>query len=188
MKTASRSGSLHAPWRSTTLALAIITAAGTGSQITNALAQAAEPAEPTLSTANGDSFPGDIGPHHRVHGWTTLERDAEGVEQEVPHRVVEIASGMHYWTGEAFAPSDARFEVTPEAFAAERMGHKVWLRGNLNVASGVAVVTPDGQILRSTPVAIGLYDAASGQSTIIGAIQDCEGVQVSETEVVYENA
>ena len=85
-------------------------------------------------------------------------------------------------------PSDARFEVTPEAFAAERIPHKVWLRGILNVAGAVTMVTPDGQLLCSTPAAIGLYDAASGQSAIIGAIQDCEGVQVSDTEVVYENA
>ena len=58
-----------------------------------------EAPEPTLSTAQGDSFPGDIGPHHRVHAWTTTERDAAGQVREVLHRVVEIASGMHYWDG-----------------------------------------------------------------------------------------
>jgi hypothetical protein len=68
------------------------------------------------------------------------------------------------------------------------MPHKVWLRGNLNVVGSVTVVSPSGEILRSTPVAIALYDAASGNSTVIGTIQDCEGVQVSDTEVVFENA
>ncbi len=134
------------------------------------------------------SFPGEIGMHHRVHAWTETRRDAAGHAQEVPHRVVEIANGMNYWDGGAWVPSDPRFEVTPDAFAAVRTSHRVWLRGNLNEEGAVTVMTPDGQVLRSTPVAIGLYDAASGESAIVGEIQDCEGVQVSDTEVCYENA
>jgi hypothetical protein len=68
------------------------------------------------------------------------------------------------------------------------MPHKVWLRGNLNVVGSVTVVSPSGEILRSTPVAIALYNAANGESTVIGTIRDCEVVQVSDTEVVFENA
>jgi hypothetical protein len=145
---------------------------------------AQETPEPTLATARDDSYPGETGMHHRVHAWTTT--DAAG--RQVPHRVVSIATGKHFWDGQAWSPSDARFEVTPEAFAAERMPHKVWLRGNLNVVGSVTVVSPSGEILRSTPVAIALYNAANGESTVIGTIRDCEGVQVSDTEVVFENA
>jgi hypothetical protein len=143
-----------------------------------------------------DAFAGPIGPHHRRLGEAaamTRSGGTQGQRALAAARgegggVVEIATGMNYWDGQAYVPSDARFEVTPEAFAAERVGHKVWLRANLNVAGAVTMVTPDGQLLRSTPVALGLYDAASGRSAIIGTIQDCEGVQVSDTEVVYENA
>jgi hypothetical protein len=47
---------------------------------------------------------------------------------------------------------------------------------------------PDGIVLHSTPVGIGLYDAASGQSAILAGITDCSGVLVSSNQVVYENA
>ena len=63
------------------------------------------PAQETLepagrrAVAGNDVFAGEIGPHHRVLTWTTTERDAAGQVREVPHRVVEIASGMHYWDG-----------------------------------------------------------------------------------------
>jgi len=102
--------------------------------------------------------------------------------------VVEIASGMNYFDGQNWVPSDASFDVTPDAFVARRVQHKVRLEANLNRSGAVTVTTPDGIVLRFTPVGIGLYDAASGQSAIIAAIKDCSGALVSSNQVVYENA
>jgi hypothetical protein len=102
--------------------------------------------------------------------------------------VVEMATGMNYWDGRQWVPSDPSFEVTPDAFVAERLQYKVQLNGSLNRVGAVTVTTRDGMTLRSTPVGIGLYDAASGRSAVIGAITDCAGVLVSSNQVVYENA
>jgi hypothetical protein len=68
------------------------------------------------------------------------------------------------------------------------MQHKVGLNANLNVPGAVTVTTRDGITLHSTPVGIGLYDAASGQSAIIARVQDCSGVLLNDNWVVYEDA
>ena len=48
----------------------------------------------------------------------------------------------------------------------------------------VTVTTPDGILVQSTPVAIALYDSASGKRAIIGSITNCSGVLVSSNTVV----
>ncbi len=52
----------------------------------------------------------------------------------------------------------------------------------------VIITTPEGQVLRTTPVAIGLYDAESGRSRILAGMKKCPGVLVSSNCVVYEDA
>ena len=129
----------------------------------------------------------DIGPHQRV--WQSAASNLPGGRRSAPGRqVVEITTGMNYWDGQQWAASDPSFEVAAEGFVATRLQHKVHLNANLNMVGAVSVTTPDGITLRSTPVGIGLYDAATGRSAVIGAIQDCAGVLVSSNQVVYENA
>jgi hypothetical protein len=43
-------------------------------------------------------------------------------------------------------------------------------------------------VLNSTPIAIGLYDAASGQTIILAGITNCTGVLVSSNKVLYQDA
>ena len=108
-------------------------------------------------------------------------------------RVVELGTGMNVWSGTEWIPSDPSFDLTDDAFVAPRIQHRVRLAANLNTINAVTVLAPDGTPgggtpLRSTPVALGLYDATSGKSAIIAAIQDCEGVLVSSNQVLYEGA
>jgi hypothetical protein len=107
------------------------------------------------------------------------------------HGVVEIATGMNYWDGQKWAPSNPVFEVSPDgtAFIANQVQHKVRLAGNLNSVGAINLMTPDGVLLQSTPVAIALYDAASGRSGIIAAITNCTGILAADgKQVVWENA
>src|SRR5438093_2671218 len=131
----------------------------------------------------------ETGPHQRVWQMEVTDRIGGTTHRlETERRVVEMATGMNYWDGRQWVPSDPSFEVATDAFGAERLQYKVHLKANLNVVGAVTVTTRDGITLRSTPVGIGLYDAASGRSAVIGAITDCAGVLVSSNEVVYENA
>src|SRR5439155_10828128 len=136
-----------------------------------------------LQAEVGEALPSlrviEVGAHQRI--WNTGDGHAG-------RSVVEIGSGMNYWDGQQWVPSDPSFEVTADAFVAERLQHKVHLKANLNKVGAVTVTTCDGITLRSTPVGIGLYDAASGRSAVIAAITDCAGVLVSSNKVVYENA
>ena len=97
---------------------------------------------------------------------------------------------MHFWDGQQWTPSDARFEISPEgdAFVADRVQHRTRLAANINEPGAVTVSMPDGTVLRSTPVAIGLFNAVSGESVILAGIQDCVGALVNDNQVVYEDA
>jgi len=133
----------------------------------------------------------DVGLNHRIvrdaRNVANAERRQTGASAE-RKRVVEIATGMNYWDGQQWLPSVASFELTPDAFVANRLQHMVSLNDNVNRVGAVTVVTHDGVTLHSTPVAIGLYDAASGQSAIIAAITNSLGILIGDNRVVYENA
>ena len=78
--------------------------------------------------------------------------------------VTSIGTGMNFWNGEAWTPSDPSFEVSPDgtAFVAANIQDPTRLAANLDTVGAVTVTTPDNVTLRSTPIAIGLFDAASG--------------------------
>src|SRR5581483_9974382 len=135
----------------------------------------------TLSTiqpapvSTKDYFLVEVGPHSRV--W----RNSSG------QSVTEIATGMNYWDGQHWTPSDPSFapEQNGSGFVASKIQDPTQLASNLNVKGAVNVTTPDGVALSSTPIAIGLYDTASGKSTIIASLTNSVGVLVNPQEVVY---
>ncbi len=102
--------------------------------------------------------------------------------------VVEVATGMNYWDGHQWLPSNPEFQPTDYGFEANQVQHQVNLRRNLNATGAVKLTTPDGVVLESTPVGIALYDAASGRFLVIGAITNCHGVLVGSNQVLYANA
>src|SRR5439155_26531155 len=77
--------------------------------------------------------------------WTSGDPDSD-------RRIVEIGSGMNYWDGEKWTPSDPSFEVTADAFVADRMQYKVRLDANLNQIG--AVTDRKSTRLNSSHVAI----------------------------------
>ena len=125
--------------------------------------------------------PDEIGPHHR--SWKIA-----GSGSEEANHIAEIATGMNFWNGQEWSPSDPSFSVEQDAFVATRVQHKSRISSNLNTKRAVTIITPDGITLSSTPVAIALYDAASGQFAVIGTLTNCVGSLVSSNEVVFENA
>ncbi|HTI70004.1 MAG TPA: hypothetical protein VMF06_08560 [Candidatus Limnocylindria bacterium] len=101
---------------------------------------------------------------------------------------MELATGLNYWDGASWTPSDPSFTEESEGFAAMHIQHPVFLKGNLNQKGAVSLRTPDGIHLKSTPVALGLYDAASGQSLLLAKLQDCSGMLVSSNKIIFPDA
>src|ERR1043166_1552773 len=120
----------------------------------------------------------------------TLDQDAVTTAAEAPRtsRVEEIATGMNYWDGEGWTPSQASFDVAADGFVATRLQYLVKINAQINSLNAINIVTRDGITIRSTPDAVALYDRASGASLIIGAITNSTGVLVSSNKVVFENA
>jgi hypothetical protein len=118
------------------------------------------------------------GPHTRL--W----------KDEAGHSVTEIGTGINYWDGQQWSPSDPTFQISADgtSFVAEKVQHQIHLNANLNATAAVTTSAPDGTTLKSTPLAIDLFDAATGNSLIIGKITNCTGIMVSSNEVVYSNA
>ena len=120
-----------------------------------------------------------IGPNHR-----TTFRTAKGVKREI----VEIGTGMNYWNGTQWSPSVPQFVAENGGFVASQVQHQVHLGNNLMANGAVTVQTPDGIVLNSTPLAIALYDSASGDFQVIATVTNCAPTQVSSNEVMYIDA
>jgi hypothetical protein len=131
-----------------------------------------------LGSGDGDYVVTQVGPHSRV--W----------QNSAGQSVTEIATGMNYWDGHQWTPSDPSFVVSPDrtAFVANQILDPTRLAANINSIGAVTVTTPDNVKLKSTPIAIGLYDAASGLSVIVASISDSTGALADPQHVVYNRA
>lgn len=138
----------------------------------------------TISQSGLTGPPDTLGPNHR--GWTVP--DSQGTAKHF----VELATGMNYWNplARAWQPSAAFFQPTRDgsAFVANQVQHKVRLNDDLYISGAVNVTLPDGLTISSSPVAIVLFDAASGQSAIVATLTNSLGTQVSSNQVVYPDA
>ena len=103
--------------------------------------------------------------------------------------VVEISTGLNYWDGASWQRSIAAFEQNRQdgSFVASHVQNALTLSQNINLASAVSVYV-GSQILSSSPIGIGLYDALSGQFLLIGSITNCAGTLLSSNQVYYEQA
>ena len=138
----------------------------------------AKSASPLGQQAAGDYAITQVGPHSRVWG------------NSAGQTVTEISTGMNFWDGQQWTPSNPSFQVSADgtAFVASQIQDPTRLAANLNCVGAVTVTTPDNVTLRSTPIAIGLYDAASGKSVIVATLTNTTGVMTDPQDVVYDRA
>jgi hypothetical protein len=92
---------------------------------------------------------------------------------------------MHYWSGESWLESDPEFAQTTNGFVAEKVQDQVLLLPDLNSVDAVNVMTLNGDVLRSTPVGISLYDPVSGNAQVIAVITNSTGVQIATNQILY---
>jgi hypothetical protein len=153
------------------------TAAATTSAITMSPEAQIAAAQANYDACDQPSQP--IGPNHR----TTV-----GTAKTGPRQIVEIGTGMNYWNGLQWVPSNPTFVPVANGFLAGQLQDPVQLAGDLYTTNAVTVRTPEGIILGSSPVAVALYDAASGNFAVIATITNCAATLVESNQVLYPDA
>ncbi|HEY3855745.1 MAG TPA: hypothetical protein VGO67_15260 [Verrucomicrobiae bacterium] len=121
---------------------------------------------------------------------TQIGPDSRVWKSSTGQSVTAIGTGMNYWDGQKWNLSDPSFSVSADgnSFIAQKLQAPTQLAANIATQGSVSVVTPDGILLRSTPLAIGLYDARSGKSVILASVTNSTGVLVDPQHVVYAHA
>ena len=136
--------------------------------------------DPLLGTPN------ELGPNYKL--WDSTEPSVGNNHHGSGRghgRVISLASGMHYWSGESWLESDPEFAQTTNGFVAEKVQDQVFLLPDLNSVDAVNVMTLNGDVLRSTPVGISLYDPVSGNAQVIAVITNSTGVQIATNQILY---
>ena len=141
---------------------------------------------PGVITDTGAATITESGPDFRA--WQNL--DAIRASAPGNGHMVELATGLNYWDGTNWSPSVPQFQPNPQdsSFVAGKVQHQTRISSDINVAGAVGITTPDGQVLSSTPIGIGLFDAASGAFQLIATVTNTPGVMLSSNQVYFENA
>lgn len=131
----------------------------------------------------------DMGPHQQTILQISEASDGSGGTILTTNSYVQVETGLNFRDDYgAWVPSVAGFDLIQGGATAWRGQHKVSLAANLNAAGSVQVRLPDNQVLRSHPYALAWYDTATGESVLIGEIQDCRGYQVADDQIIYPGA
>ena len=128
------------------------------------------------------------GPHHRVWQSVMSELGPLGETMWSTNSYVELQTGACYQENGQWVDASDEIEIFPEGAVARHTQHKVVFASNLNSVGAIDLLTPDGKRMRSTPVGLAYYDAASGQSVWIAGVKDCRGSVLGANQVIYANA
>jgi len=80
-------------------------------------------------------------------------------------------------------------ELTDDGGAAALQGtHKVRFRPNLNTPGAISITTVSNRVLQTHIIGLYYFDAATGQSALIGAVQDSIGELFPPNEIIYHDA
>jgi hypothetical protein len=100
---------------------------------------------------------------------------------------MQIQTGMNYLVNGQWTPSVNTFAVSADgnSFVANQIQDPTQIAGNINTPGAVSVATPQWVVLKSGPVAIGLYDSKSGLSVILATLTNSFGVMVDPQHCVH---
>jgi hypothetical protein len=103
--------------------------------------------------------------------------------------MVELESGMNYWSGAQWVPSEPGFYQDQDgAFLADKVLARTILSPDINVAPALTITMPDGLEIGCSPVAMTLYDATSGSLAVLAGITNSLGVLIDTNRVLYDQA
>jgi hypothetical protein len=157
-------------------------------------AQAASPAlpsaaaNPPLAVATPYAITLQDG-NSRVWERTVYEKSPAGQVVPKKQRYTELAAGLNYKDGRGrWVESRETIEAFARGAVARQGPYQVIFAGNLNTAGAIDLQTPDKKRLRSHILGLAYHDSASGQSVLIGQIQDSPGELTASNQVLYPDA
>ena len=101
-------------------------------------------------------------------------------------RCTEISAGMHYDNGTGWVPSESMIELAPATGGAQavRGPHKAYFPPTL--AMPIELTMPSGQAFRLQPIGLYYFDAVSGKTAEVAAVDtEVVGILVQPNRVVY---
>ena len=128
------------------------------------------------------------GPHHRVWESVMSELGPSGETLWSTNSYVELETGACYQENGQWVDASEGIEIHPDGAIAQHTQHKVIFAPNLKTLGAIDLLTPDGKRMRSSPVGLAYYDAASGQSVWIGGVKESQGAVLGANQVIYTNA
>ena len=128
------------------------------------------------------------GPSHSLVESTRKVILADGSEGSLTNRYVQLGDGLNFWDGEAYRPSKAEFRLEQGRAIADQLQQKITLAGNLNQVGSVRLETSKGRVFLSTPLMLVMRDPGSGETLLLGRLQDTEGRLTAPETVVYPKA
>ncbi len=128
------------------------------------------------------------GEHHRIWESYTPVAAVSGEKIYQTNRVVELASGLHYWDGAAWIDSKEEIEIIGGKAIARHGSHKVTFAGNLTAIGAVEVNAQDGKKFRSQVMGLSYYDTKTGESVLIAEVKSSEGFVLPPNQVIYVDA
>ncbi len=84
--------------------------------------------------------------------------------------------------------SGQTLEITTNGAVGQFGPHQVLLAPNLNSSGAIFLQTADGKRLRSHPLALAYYDAATGRSVLLATLKDTRGQWVPPNQIIYRDA
>jgi hypothetical protein len=145
------------------------------------------PGEPVVDAAPVPTVV-ERGPHHRVWQRDKFQTLADGRTINQPSRIVDLASGLHYWENQQWNESRSTIDIVADGAAATHSAHKIHFAVNLNTVGAITLTTPDNKTLRSHVLGLTYTSLENGQCAWIARLRNSEGVLSASNEVLYANA
>jgi len=103
-------------------------------------------------------------------------------------KYTELASGLYYKKNVQWAESKEEIETYPGGALAQAGPYQVLFGNNLNSEGAIDLQSHEGKRFRSNILGLAYYDSATGNSVLIGQIQDSQGELIAPNQVLYPDA
>jgi hypothetical protein len=130
----------------------------------------------------------ETGANHRVWQRETYAVGPNGQMVTNHTGYTELAAGLYFQKNGQWTESREEIESYPGGALAQTGSYQVVWANNLNSEGAIDLQTQERKRFRSNILGLAYYDSATGNSVLIGQIQDSQGELIGANQVLYPNA